>query len=134
MTRFAPRTAPALSPEDADDVRRALAAGDVTVFADGTAYRLPDPARDAVLDLLARLSRGESVTVSSAEDILTVAQAAELAGISHSYVRKLTDVGTWPVEYRGTHRRIRREDVLAWVATQKTAQQKRGEGSDPATA
>jgi excisionase family DNA binding protein len=61
------------------------------------------------------------VTVSSAEEVLTVAQAAELAGISHSYVRKLTDLGVWPVEYRGTHRRIRREDVLAWVGKQKTS-------------
>jgi excisionase family DNA binding protein len=119
MSRFAPRTAPGLDPEDAASLARALEAGDVTVFADGTAHRLPDTARDAVLDLLARLARGESVTVSSAEDVLTVAQAAELAGISHSYVRKLTDLGAWPVEYRGTHRRIRREDVLAWVAAQR---------------
>jgi excisionase family DNA binding protein len=93
----------------------------VTVFADGTAYRLPEGAKDTVLDLLARLARGESVTVSSAEDVLTVAQAAELAGISHSYVRKLTDLGVWPVEYRGTHRRIRREHVLAWVGRQKSS-------------
>lgn len=119
MSRFAPRTAPALTPDDAAALARSLEAGDVTVFTDGTAYRLPGAARDAVLDLLARLARGESVTVSSAEDVLTVAQAAELAGISHSYVRKLTDLGVWPVEYRGTHRRIRREDVLAWVAAQK---------------
>lgn len=127
MSRFAPHHAPALSPDEADAVRRALSAGDITVFADGTAYRLPDAARDAVLDLLGRLGRGESVTVTSAEDVLTVAQAAELAGISHSYVRKLTDLGTWPVAYRGTHRRIRREDVLAWVA----AQRKGGRGTDP---
>ena len=119
MSRFAPHQVPALSSEDSDACCRARAAGDITVFADGTAYRLPDEARGAVLDLLARLARGESVTVSSAEDVLTVAQAAELAGISHSYVRKLTDLGTWPVEYRGTHRRIRREDVLAWIAAQK---------------
>jgi excisionase family DNA binding protein len=121
MSRFAPRTTPSLEPDDAATLARALDAGDVTVFADGTAYRLPDTARDAVLDLLARLGRGESVTVSSAEEVLTVAQAAELAGISHSYVRKLTDLGVWPVEYRGTHRRIRREDVLAWVGKQKTS-------------
>ncbi|NUP75572.1 MAG: excisionase family DNA-binding protein [Sinomonas sp.] len=128
MSRFAPRTAPALAPDDSEALRRALAAGDVTVFADGTAYRLPDEARDAVLDLLARLARGESVTVSSAEEVLTVAQAAELAGISHSYVRKLTDLGTWPVEYRGSHRRIRREDLLASVEAQQ-AQKKGREGS-----
>jgi hypothetical protein len=42
-------------------------------------------------------------------------------------VRKLTDAGTWPVQYRGTHRRIRREDVLAWVSVQK----KGAQGADP---
>lgn len=124
MSRFAPRTAPALESHAAAALARALDADDVTVFADGTAYRLPEAARAAVLDLLARLARGESVTVSSAEDVLTVAQAAELAGISHSYVRKLTDLGVWPVEYRGTHRRIRRDDVLEWIAGQKGSAEK----------
>jgi excisionase family DNA binding protein len=121
MSRFAPRTTPALEPAEAQSLARSLEAKDVSLFADGTAHRLTGAAGDAVRDLLSRLARGESVTVSSAEEVLTVAQAAELAGISHSYVRKLTDAGTWPVQYRGSHRRIRREDVLAWVAAQKGA-------------
>ena len=119
MSRFAPRTTPALDPDDAAALGRALAAQDVAVFVDGTAHRLTPAADAAVKDLLGRLARGESVTVSSAEPLLTVAQAAELAGVSHTYVRKLTDLGTWPVEYRGSHRRIRREDVLAWLEGQK---------------
>lgn len=124
MSRFAPHTTPPLEPDDAARLAGALAAQDVALFVDGTAHRLTGPADEAVRDLLARLARGESVTVSSAEDVLTVAQAAELAGISHSYVRKLTTNGTWPVEYRGTHRRIKREDVLAWVAGQKGTQER----------
>lgn len=119
MSRFAPRTTPALAPDDAAALGRALAAQDVSVFVDGTAHRLTPEADAAVKDLLARLARGEAVTVSSAEPLLTVAQAAELAGVSHTYVRKLTDAGTWPVEYRGSHRRIKREDVLAWLEGQK---------------
>jgi excisionase family DNA binding protein len=126
MSRFAPRTTPALEPDEAARLAGALASKDLSLFVDGTAHRLAGPADEAVRDLLARLARGESVTVSSAEEVLTVAQAAELAGISHSYVRKLTTNGTWPVQYRGTHRRIRREDVLAWVAAQKGVQ-----GQDP---
>ncbi|GAA2202038.1 excisionase family DNA-binding protein [Sinomonas flava] len=122
MSRFAPRTTPALEPDDAARLAEALEAKDVAVFVDGTVHRLTGAADEAVRDLLARLARGEAVTVTSADDVLTVAQAAELAGISHSYVRKLTTNGTWPVEYRGTHRRIKREDVLAWVAAQKTSQ------------
>ncbi|GAB3272262.1 hypothetical protein GCM10027449_08690 [Sinomonas notoginsengisoli] len=119
MSRFAPHTTPALEPAEAESLAEALAAKDVSLFVDGTAHRLTGAADEAVRDLLARLARGEAVTVSSAEDVLTVAQAAELAGISHSYVRKLTTNGVWPVQYRGTHRRIRREDVLAWVSDQK---------------
>ena len=119
MSRFAPRTTPALDPDDAAALGRALAAQDVAVFVDGTVHRLAPSADEAVKDLLGRLARGEAVTVSSAEPLLTVAQAAELAGVSHTYVRKLTDLGTWPVEYRGSHRRIRREDVLAWLEGQK---------------
>lgn len=128
MSRYAPHTTPALEPEDAARLAEALSAQDVSLFVDGTAHRLAGPADAAVRDLLARLARGEAVTVSSAEDVLTVAQAAELAGISHSYVRKLTTNGTWPVEYRGTHRRIKREDVLAWVASQGTSRQRSAEG------
>ncbi|MDQ4489217.1 helix-turn-helix domain-containing protein [Sinomonas sp. ASV486] len=122
MSRFAPRTTPALEPAEAARLADALAARDVSLFVDGTAHRLAGPVDEAVRDLLARFARGEAVTVSSAEDVLTVAQAADLAGISHSYVRKLTDAGIWPVQYRGSHRRIRCEDVLAWVAGQKKSQ------------
>lgn len=129
----APRTTEALTSDDAAGLQRALHGGqDVTVFVDGTVFRLPDGARDTVLDLLARLSRGERVTVSSddggrpdtpdrlAEDLLSTSKAAELAGISHTYLRNLTDRGQIPVQYRGTHRRIRRGDIMTWLATQKS--------------
>lgn len=114
------RTAPALT----DTQQRALSRGmigndDVTVFVDGTAVKLPDPARDAVVDLLQRLAAGDSVTVTSIAETLTTSQAAEAAGISHTYLRNLTDAGVIPVEYRGTHRRIRKDAIDAWLATQR---------------
>lgn len=144
-----PRMTPVLMEKDAKALARALAAGDVTVFVDGTALRLPPAARDAVLDLLARLAHGSSVTVSSgagdatpATDprtprqapssegpgplqqtrevpLLTTSQAAAAAGISHTYLRNLTDAGIIPVEYRGSHRRIRLSDVEAWLEEQR---------------
>jgi excisionase family DNA binding protein len=94
---------------------------DVTVFVDGTAHRLDHGVRDAVLDLLHRLSRGDAVSVSSVAEVLTTSQAAELAGISHTFLRNLTDRGDIAVQYRGSHRRIRRQDVMAWLDTQKLA-------------
>ena len=150
-----PLHTPALSTSEVRALSRALSAGDVTVFVDGTALRLPEAARDAVLDLLVRLGRGEDVVVTSGSaaagpeapeqapgaapakrtsagrepaaqngsgiPLLTTSQAAAAAGISHTYLRNLTDAGVIPVEYRGTHRRIRLSDVEAWLRDQKAA-------------
>ncbi|MFJ5862112.1 helix-turn-helix domain-containing protein [Pseudarthrobacter sp. NPDC092439] len=120
MALIAPRVTAGLPTEDAHSLARALEGGqDITVFVDGTVHRLPGQARDAVVDLLARLGRGETVTVSSVEEMLTTSQAAELAGISHTYLRNMTDRGEIPVEYRGTHRRIRQAAIMAWLEGQK---------------
>ena len=124
MALIAPRVTGALPSEDAEKLGRALAGSDdITVFVDGTVHRLPPLARDAVVDLLHRFSRGEAVTVSSVEDMLTTSKAAELAGISHTYLRNMTDRGEIPVEYRGTHRRIPRAAITAWLEKQKKAEQ-----------
>jgi excisionase family DNA binding protein len=120
MALVAPRVTAGLPEDEALSLARALTGGtDITVFVDGTVHRLPAQARDAVVDLLARLSRGETVTVSSVEEMLTTSQAAELAGISHTYLRNMTDRGEIPVEYRGSHRRIRQAAIMAWLEAQK---------------
>ncbi|MFJ7750030.1 helix-turn-helix domain-containing protein [Arthrobacter sp. NPDC097144] len=147
-----PHQTPALPASEVRALSRALSAGDVTVFVDGTALRLPAAARDAVLDLLVRLGRGEDVVITSGAapggeapaaagrapadasaarepapaagsnvPLLTTSQAAAAAGISHTYLRNLTDAGVIPVEYRGTHRRIRLSDVEAWLRDQQAA-------------
>ena len=121
MTQHPPTTTAGLSGRDAERLAGALGSRDVTVFVDGTSLRLPAGARDAVVDLLARLTRGETVTVTSAEELLTTSQAAALAGISHTYLRNLTTQGVIPVQYRGTHRRIRLADVQAWLAGREGA-------------
>ena len=129
MALRAPRVTPGLPAEEAQGLARSLQdSNDITVFVDGPVHRLPATARDAVVDMLQRLGRGEAVSVSSVEEMLTTSQAAELAGISHTYLRNMTDRGEIPVEYRGTHRRIRLGAIMAWLETQK-AQKK---GADPA--
>lgn len=153
-----PRTTQALPEKEAGALARALDAGDVTVFVDGTALRLPPAARDAVLDLLARLARGAAVTVADARadgdpaaagtraaapagtqaaaapsPLLTTSQAAAAAGISHTYLRNLTDAGIIPVEYRGSHRRIRMEDIQAWLEQQRLAKEARRASGRAAT-
>lgn len=122
MTLHAPRISSGLAPAEQATLARTLGdSDDITVFVDGTAHRLPPEARDAVVDLLHRLSRGEAVTVASVAELLTTSQAAELAGISHTFLRNMTDRGEIPVQYRGTHRRIRRQDIMAWLQSQKSA-------------
>ncbi|MDJ0318515.1 MULTISPECIES: helix-turn-helix domain-containing protein [Arthrobacter] len=120
MTLHAPKVSPALEPSEQAALARTLTGeGDVTVFVDGTAHRLGGNSRDAVVDLLSRLSRGDTVSVASIADLLTTSQAAELAGISHTFLRNLTDRGEVGVQYRGSHRRIHRQDIMAWLSTQK---------------
>ena len=120
MALIAPRVTAGLPGDEALKLEQALnGSHDITVFVDGTVHRLPAQARDAVVDLLSRFSRGEAVTVSSVEEMLTTSQAAELAGISHTYLRNMTDRGEIPVEYRGTHRRIRLAAIMEWLEAQK---------------
>ena len=131
MALIAPRMTAGLPVEDAEKLQRALEGShDITVFVDGTVHRLPPQARDAVVDLLSRFSRGEAVAVSSVEEVLTTSQAAELAGISHTFLRNMTDRGEIPVEYRGTHRRIRRAAVTAWLDQQRKTEQAKQRASE----
>ncbi|WP_038465623.1 helix-turn-helix domain-containing protein [Arthrobacter sp. PAMC 25486] len=126
MTLDAPKVSSPLDPAEQAFLVRALSdSDDVTVFVDGTAHRLGTGAKEAVHDLLLRFSRGDAVSVASISELLTTSQAAELAGISHTFLRNLTDRGEIAVQYRGSHRRIRRQDIMAWVERQKTADQAR---------
>lgn len=130
MSLNAPRLTAALDNDQQKKLAVRLAdSNDVTLFVDGTAHRLSDQARDAVVDLLQRLAAGDAVTVASVSELLTTSQAAELAGISHTFMRNMTDRGELPVQYRGTHRRIKRDDVIAWVASQRKKAQKVGGSS-----
>lgn len=130
MSLNAPRLTAALDNDQQKKLAVRLAdSNDVTLFVDGTAHRLSDQARDAVVDLLQRLATGDAVTVASVSELLTTSQAAELAGISHTFMRNMTDRGELPVQYRGTHRRIKRDDVIAWVASQRKKAQKVGGSS-----
>lgn len=113
-------TYPALPPLEAAHLGQALGDdADVTVFVDGTSLRLPGSARDAVVELLRRLADGEGVEMHASHAWLSTTQAAKLAGISQTYLRNLSDAGTIPVTYRGTHRRYRSSDILEWVRTHR---------------
>ncbi|AOW93101.1 MerR family transcriptional regulator [Rhodococcus sp. WMMA185] len=100
---------PALDPEVAAELRTALAQSP-TVTLDGS--ELPLPVQEAVLELLALFGEGQSVAFGPVAALLTTSQAAEILGVSDTYVRRLADSKTLPIEMRGTHRRFRLSDVM----------------------
>lgn len=84
---------------------------------DGQTMELPSEVHEAILDLLGRFAEGHGVIVASIDSLLTTSQAAELLGISRTYVVRLIDKGRIPVQYRGTHRRIHLKDVMEYMET-----------------
>jgi excisionase family DNA binding protein len=123
------RRIPGLAPAEAATARAGDAhAGiphptpDATVVLDGTTVRLGPVATAAVFDLIGRLASGATVTVAEQDRWLNTSQAARLAGVSNTYLRQLADRGEIPVTYRGTHRRIHPDDVLAWVRRREDLQ------------
>lgn len=79
---------------------------------DGTVLELEAPARRAVVELLRQLASGTAVTIGPVGELLTTSQAAEILGVSDTYVRRLADSGQLTIEMRGTHRRFRLEDLV----------------------
>ncbi|MGC0363107.1 excisionase family DNA binding protein [Rhodococcus sp. 27YEA15] len=85
-----------------------------TLSVDGVHFDVPPSAVDAVVALLTHLAAGDSVALGPVAELLTTSQAAEILGVSDTYVRKLADAGKLPIELRGTHRRFRLDDVVAY--------------------
>ena len=75
---------------------------------------LPDDASRAVRSLLRDLATGVPVHVVPADAELTTQQAADLLGLSRTYVVRLIDQGSLPGHMAGSHRRLRASDVLAY--------------------
>ncbi len=76
--------------------------------------RLPPGVSRAVRRLLDRLAAGESVQLVSADAELTTREAAELLGMSRTYLVRLIDEGRIPAHMVGSHRRLKASDVLAY--------------------
>lgn len=79
---------------------------------DGVVLDVDSSARHAVVELLRQIATGTSVTIGAVGELLTTSQAAEILGVSDTYVRRLADSGELPIEMRGTHRRFRLEDLV----------------------
>ena len=77
-------------------------------------FALPDGVRRALADLAARLGRGEVVVLASTDELLTTSEAADMLGISRTYLCRLLDRDELKFTHRGTHRRVSLGDALAY--------------------
>ncbi|PXX64225.1 excisionase family DNA binding protein [Nocardia tenerifensis] len=119
---------PDLSRAVRDGLREALAsvrtrgAAESTVVIDGVPMEVPARVRDAFLAILDHLSAGRGVAIGTVDELVTTSAAAELLGLSRTYVCRLVDDGTLPAEYRGTHRRIPLRALLDYRDQRKREQ------------
>lgn len=92
------------------------APGPVTVQTEDGVVELPAAAAEAVRHLLVELASGAAVHVLADDVELTTQEAADLLGLSRTYLVRLIDDGKVPAHLVGTHRRLRAADVLAYQA------------------
>ena len=75
---------------------------------------LPARALEALKDILEIIAAGKGVAIIPQEAELTTRQAAEILNVSRPHLIKLLDSGEIPCRMVGTHRRIRRDDVMRY--------------------
>jgi excisionase family DNA binding protein len=88
----------------------------MTVGGTGEAVQLPAAAVRLLLAILSELGSGNAVALDTVPPDLSGHRAADLLHVSHVYFLKLLDDGALPFRTEGTHRRVRRADVLAYKA------------------
>ena len=77
---------------------------------------LPARALEALKDILEIIAAGKGVAIIPQEAELTTRQAAQILNVSRPHLVKLLDSGEIPCRMVGSHRRIRRDDVMQYKA------------------
>jgi excisionase family DNA binding protein len=84
-----------------------------------TEITLPHSAVRVLFSALQEMAKGRSVTLLPVDTELTTNQAAELMRISRPSLIKMLDERKLPYRKVGAHRRVRYEDVLRYLETER---------------
>lgn len=98
----------------------AVEAQPVIVTGDGTRHEIPDGLADILVNVATTLASGQGVTVVPRHSLLTTQEAADMLNISRPTLIKILDDGAIPFEYRGSHRRIRLQNVINYQESLRT--------------
>jgi len=90
----------------------------------GTEIALPDSAVRILFSVLQEMAKGHSVTLIPVDTELTTQQAAELLRVSRPSLIKMLDERKLPYRKVGAHRRVRYEDVLRYLDTERARRKK----------
>lgn len=80
---------------------------------------LPATIVTLLLGMLRMKAIGLSVALTPLHSELTTSQAADIINVSRPYLIKLLEAGEIPYHKVGSHRRIRREDVMTYKQKQR---------------
>jgi excisionase family DNA binding protein len=114
-------THPAFQPTDAEVAKRALrslapaghsTSQTVRIHAGNEDAIVPREAFDLLLEILAQMAIGNTVSLVPVQAELTTQQAADFLNVSRPFLIRLLESGTIPHRKVGTHRRVRFEDLL----------------------
>lgn len=82
---------------------------------------VPEPVSQIVMKALDEIAHGRAVEVNPVEEEVTTQQAANLLNVSRPFLIKLLSNGAIPFRMVGSHRRVKREDVVAFKQNQEQA-------------
>ena len=82
---------------------------------------LPSSLVRLLFNALKEMAKGHSVSLLPVYTELTTRQAADVMHVSHHYLVKLVDSGNLPCRKLGSRRRIRYEDLSAYLEREKKA-------------
>jgi excisionase family DNA binding protein len=91
---------------------------------DGKTEILPNNLYSFLLQLLADLRAGHSVTILQSRHEVTTVEASKILGMSRQFLIQLLEKGEIPFHKVGTHRRMYVRDVLAYKSRRDTSRRK----------